>query len=738
MKTKFEITGMGCTACSTSVEKAVKKIEGVANASVSLLTNSMVVFYDENITNDEAIINAVKEAGYGASVEETDDEVRKARGREEFTKTRNRFFISSVACAVLLYFHFAKINKWPLDCALSGYIQLGLAVLLMIINRGFFVRAFKSLIHGSLGMDLLVSVGSLSSFIYSTYLVVTNAETEMYYFESAGMVLTLVTLGKVLESKAKSHTMDALYTLVEMCPSKVTVKRDGEKMTINAKDIKIGDKIAVRTGDRVPADGVVEKGTGCINLAMLTGEELPRDVFPDSEVKAGSLCTDGFFTLVVNKEVNETQLSKMIEEVKASGTKKAGTQRLADKVCAVFVPLVLMISVVTYIIWMLKGALMSEALNYAISVLVISCPCALGLATPCAIMVGIGNAALHGIVVKSPESMEKVVRVNAVTFDKTGTLTKGEPEVVDVVTASGVDADEMMFLAARLESQSNHPYAKAIRSYGLTKHTAFEMMEKEIKDATLSPGGGVEGEVDGIKMFCGNELLMHENGVDISGLEEVVGEMYKAGYGVVYVATNKLLGIIAISDSIRDEARETVTTLKKEGYALYILSGDTSNSAARIGAVLGMEPKSVIVGALPTQKGKVLEGMNKIGHISAFVGDGVNDAYVLQQADIGIAVGSASDVAIEAADFVLMRNNLMDVPYVLKLSRRVLRVILFNLIFAFLYNIVAIPVAAGVFSGIGLHITPAVSAMAMCLSSLLVVMNALSIREKGKKEEKNE
>lgn len=610
---------------------------------------------------------------------------------------------------------------------LSGILQGILSLAVLIINRSFFVKGYKSIIHRAPGMDALVSIGAGISYIYSVFLLITKAEGP-YFFESAAMIFTLVTLGKALEAESKTHTMDAIKELSELLPSKIKVIRDENEIEISAADIIKDDCVIVREKERIPVDGIIIKGKAVIDKSALTGESLPLECFENDEVISGSMVIDGYVVIKAEKVGSETTLYGIIETVKNAALTKTPIERLADKVSGIFVPVVLGISAITFLIWFISERDFYFALKMAINVLVVSCPCALGLATPTAVMAGTGNAALHKILVKSAGALETAKNVTTVVFDKTGTVTEGKLQVTNICCSSEKREDFLLTMAAVLEKGSSHPYAEAIRNRAVDSVSPKEIMNHELTDYSYTEGRGIEGVIDGARYIIGNTQFMKENGFSVSEFEESFNRFAAEGKTILYLAGEKIYGLFAIADEIKKGSLEGIQRIKELGMDVCLLTGDNEKTAKAIGKKLGIE--KVISGVLPNEKHRVIEDLKDKGEIVAMVGDGINDAPALVKADIGIAIGNGTQIAIDSADFILMGNSIESVEYLFRLSKRVNRIIKQNLFWAFFYNVLCIPIAAGALYNIfGISFNPILAAALMSVSSLFVVSNALRLKK---------
>lgn len=740
---QFKVTGMHCAACSARVEKAVLKVPGVTSCAVSLLTNSMGV---EGDADAQTIISAVKQAGYGASV--NGDESQGATGADtglEDTDTpvlKKRLIASIFFLAALMYFSMGHMMwGWPLpkwfeeNHVAMGLLQMILAAIIMIINQHFFINGFKGLINRSPNMDTLVALGSMASFVWSVYVLfaMTGAQAAGdekavmnymmdFYFESAAMILTLITVGKMLEARSKGKTTDALKGLMNLAPKTAVVLIDGEEKTVAVRRVKKGDIFVVRPGENIPVDGCIIEGNSAVNESALTGESIPVDKEVGDMVSAATINQSGYIKCEATRVGEDTTLSQIIKMVSDAAATKAPIAKIADKVSGVFVPVVIVLAIITTIVWLIAGKEAGYALARGISVLVISCPCALGLATPVAIMVGNGVGAKNGILFKTAVSLEETGRVNIVALDKTGTITMGEPKVTDMIPTTGYDDKSLLKLAYSLETKSEHPLAKAVVN---------EAESRNIK----------ADEVDGFKILPGNGLTAQYNGGTITGgsfkfiskqinvsdeIRQKAEELAKEGKTpLLFAQDNKLCGLIAVADTIKEDSPTAVKDLKDMGIRVVMLTGDNERTAKAIGAQAGVD--EVIAGVLPDGKESVIRELMGQGKV-AMVGDGINDAPALTRANIGIAIGAGADIAMDAADVVLMKSRLSDVPAAIRLSRFTLRNIHENLFWAFIYNIIGIPLAAGVWIPIfGWTLNPMFGALAMSLSSFCVVTNALRL-----------
>lgn len=742
---QYNVTGMSCAACSARVEKAVKKVPGVTSCSVSLLTNSMGV---EGTASPAAILSAVQEAGYGASpknasASKTSDASADldALADHETPKLKRRLIASLGFLLVLMYFSMGHMMwGWPLphwfdgNHVAMGLVQLLLAGIVMVINQKFFINGFKGLIHGAPNMDTLVALGSMASFVWSTYALfaMTRAQVDgndalvmhymmEFYFESAAMILTLITVGKMLEARSKGKTTDALKSLMKLAPKTATLVRDGAEVTVAIADVQKGDVFVVRPGENIPVDGVVLEGTSAVNESALTGESIPVDKAVGDKVSAATTNQSGFLRCEATRVGEDTTLAQIIKMVSDAAATKAPIAKIADTVSGFFVPAVISIAVLTTIVWLLLGHELGYALARGISVLVISCPCALGLATPVAIMVGNGLGAKNGILFKTAASLEAAGRTQIVALDKTGTITEGAPRVTDLLPAEGVSETELLTLAAALESRSEHPLAKAV----LADAEAKAITPPEVTDFAALPGNGLAAKLDGMDIYAGNAAFIQTKLTLPAALAQQAEKLAAEGKTPLFFGgAGRLLGVIAVADTIKEDSPEAIRQLQNMGIRVVMLTGDNQRTADAIGRQAGVD--EVIAGVLPDGKEAVIRQLQASGKVT-MVGDGINDAPALTRADTGIAIGAGTDVAIDAADVVLMNSKLSDVPAAIRLSRATLRNIHENLFWAFIYNIIGIPLAAGLFIPFGLTLNPMFGAAAMSLSSFCVVSNALRL-----------
>ena len=756
---QYNVTGMSCAACSARVEKAVSKVDGVTSCSVNLLMNSMGV---EGTASPESIIAAVEAAGYGASLKNAPSAAKAAQKEEikdkETPRMKKRLAASVVFLAVLMYFSMGHMVDLPLpsyfvgDHAAVGLVELLLTVAIMVINQRFFISGFKGLINRAPNMDTLVALGSTAAFAYSVYALfgaikaqtAGDMQTAMsymheYYFESAAMILTLITVGKMLESRSKGKTTDALKGLMELAPKTANIIKDGKEQSVPVERVQKGDIFVVRPGESIPVDGTVIEGTSAVDESALTGESLPVDKQEGSFVSAGTVNRSGFIRCEASRVGEDTTLSQIIKMVADAAATKAPIAKIADKVSAVFVPSVITIAVVTVIGWLIAGRDFGFALARGISVLVISCPCALGLATPVAITVGSGVGARNGILFKTAVSLEEAGKAKTVVLDKTGTVTSGKPVVTDILPAEGTSGKKLLEYAYSLETKSEHPLAGAIN----LKAEESGSTAREVTDFEALPGNGLVAKLDGKELVGGNLGFISERAQVSAQQREAAESLAEQGKTPLFFAYDgKLLGTVAVADTIKEDGAAAIAELHKMGLEVIMLTGDNQRTADAVGKAAGVD--RVIAGVMPDGKEKVVRELSEQGK-TIMVGDGINDAPALTRADTGIAIGAGTDIAIDAADIVLVKSRLGDVPAAIKLSRATLRNIKENLFWAFIYNVIGIPVAAGVFINLfGWQLNPMFAAAAMSLSSFCVVTNALRLNffktgakpEKKTKEEK--
>ena len=749
---QYTVTGMSCAACSSRVEKAVSKVPGVTSCSVSLLTNSMGV---EGTATSAQIIEAVENAGYGASLKGAANEKTgsAAGNNDDFLKDRDtpvlkRRLIASLCFLIpLMYLSMGHMMwNWPLPGFMAdnhvamGLAQLLLTTIVMVINQKFFISGFKGLIHKAPNMDTLVALGSTASYGYSVYalFVMTDAQMRMdmdavmsymheFYFESAAMILTLITVGKMLEAHSKGKTTDALKSLMKLAPKTAVLLRDGKEETVSIEQVKKGDIFIVRPGENIPVDGIVLEGNSAVNEAALTGESIPVDKAPNDTVSAATVNQSGFLKCEASRVGEDTTLSQIIQMVSDAAATKAPIAKIADRVSGVFVPTVITIAVITIVVWLLAGQSVGFALARGISVLVISCPCALGLATPVAIMVGNGMGAKNGIMFKTAVSLEETGKMEIVALDKTGTITSGEPQVTDILPANGVSESELLVLAYILEKKSEHPLAKAITG---RVESEVEQSEREklteVSDFQAVPGNGLSGKIGGTEVLGGNLNYIGQYSEVSEEMKRQAEHLSEQGKTPLFFSQNgTFMGIIAVADVIKEDSPRAVKELQNMGIHVVMLTGDNERTAKAIGAQAGVD--EVIAGVLPEGKESVIRRLKTKGKV-AMVGDGINDAPALTRADMGIAIGAGTDIAIDAADVVLMKSRLSDVPAAIRMSRATLRNIHENLFWAFFYNVIGIPLAAGIWYPLfGLKLNPMFGAAAMSLSSFCVVTNALRL-----------
>ena len=747
---QYTVTGMSCTACSARVEKAVSKVAGVSSCSVSLLTNSMGV---EGSASAAEIIKAVEEAGYGAAVKGSSISggstqiPGSASGQEEMLRDKEtpilkrRLWYSIGFLVVLMYFSMGHMMwNFPVPAALGnnhvamGLIQLLLTIAVMVINQKFFVSGFKSLWHRAPNMDTLVALGSTAAFVYSTYALFAMTDAQMkndhaavmgymheFYFESAAMILTLITVGKMLEARSKGRTTDALKGLMKISPKTAVVVRDGSETKVPVEEVAVGDIFVVRPGESIPVDGIVLEGTSAVNEAALTGESIPVDKQTGDKVSAATVNQSGFIKCRASRVGEDTTLSQIIKMVSDAAATKAPIAKVADKVSGVFVPAVILIALITIFVWLAAGQTIGFALARGISVLVISCPCALGLATPVAIMVGNGVGAKNGIMFKTAVSLEETGKVSIVALDKTGTITNGEPKVTDIIPADGVSEDELIAMAYALEQKSEHPLARAVNEYAkeyfVNKQNKTDFAA-EVSDFKALPGNGLTAVINGRQLYGGNAKFIGERLAIPQDVVRKSQKLAEEGKTPLFFAGDTLVGMIAVADVIKEDSRQAVEELQGMGIHVVMLTGDNEHTANAIGKQAGVD--EVIAEVLPDGKESVIRSLMEKGK-TAMVGDGINDAPALTRANIGIAIGAGTDIAIDAADVVLMKSRLRDVPAAIRLSRQTLKNIHENLFWAFFYNIIGIPLAAGVWIPLfGWQLNPMFGAAAMSLSSFFM------------------
>lgn len=745
MKQRFRVGGMSCAACSAHVEKSVGAVPGVTTVQVNLLAGSMAVEYDETACDSAKIIAAVESGGYTAEVDDGKQQAAPAQGEqvdEALHEMKKRIIVSAVFMVVLMYFSMGEMVGLPLPsyaAGMNGMFALALTELVLtlpivIINRKYYINGFKTLLHRAPTMDALIAVGSGAALVYGIYALVRigtaptpeAAHSFMHdlYFESAGMILTLVTLGKFFEARAKRKTGEAIAALMDLRPKMATVIRGGQTIEVPIELVKVGDLVVVRGGQSVPVDGVITEGSAFLDESAITGESMPVERYAGGTVIGATVSKSGYFVMRASRVGDDTTLSQIIRLVEEAGASKAPIAKLADKVAGVFVPVVMAIALVTAVIWLIAGETPSFALTRAISVLVISCPCALGLATPVAIMVGTGVGAKNGVLFQSAEALENLHNVTSVIMDKTGTVTEGRPVVTDVQT-NGIEKDELLSLALSLEKRSDHPLADAIVRYAHEQNA----VERNVSDFEMVEGQGIRASVEGVPCMAGNERMLLASGLAVPGsMKELSAKFAAAGKTPLFFAANrKVAGVFAVADILKPTSRAAVQTLEKMNIEVTLLTGDNKKTAAAIASELGV--REVIAEVLPQDKERIVREKQAAGRKVAMVGDGINDAPALARADVGIAIGAGTDVAISSADVVLMKSDLMDAVDAIRLSRQTIRNIRQNLFWAFFYNCIGIPIAAGaLWVPFGIKLSPMIGAAAMSLSSVCVVSNALRLR----------
>jgi len=763
MKQKFDITGMTCSACVAHVQRAAAKVQGVISAEVSLLTNTMDAEFDEAVTSAEEIIAAVKKGGYGASVHNATpakgaENTAQVQADEASRAAKHRLIASLILLGILMYVAMHHMLPAPAfmhhlfggveNSVVFAFTQLLILLPILYLNRQYYISGFSKLFHGAPNMDTLIAVGSGSALAYGIFAIFRMAWALGHgqpdiaarymsdlYFEASGMILTLISLGKFLEARSRGKTTEAISKLMDLSPKTATLLRDGQEVEIPAEDIAVGDILVVRAGQAIPADGTIVEGHGAIDASALTGESVPEEKTVGDTVAAACINQAGYFHMRADKVGQDTAISGIIALVEQSANSKAPISKLADRIAGIFVPVVMSISAVTLALWLIFGQGFEFAFNCAIAVLVISCPCALGLATPVAIMAATGAGASHGILIKSAEAIEHLAKVDTVVLDKTGTLTEGKPRVTDVY-AVGMDREALLHIAASLEKPSEHPLASAVLTYA---------EEQAISPAPVAgfgvvPGKGVMGEVAGKTCLGGNAAFLAEQGIDTSALQAQAAAYAEQGKTPLFFAADgKAAGIIAAADQPKDTSREAIAKLKEMGIHAIMLTGDNARTAAAVQQQLGME--EVIADVLPDGKHAVIADLRSKGRVVAMVGDGINDAPALTEADVGMAVGAGTDIAIESAQVVLIKNDIRDAVAAIALGRKTMRIIRQNLFWAFFYNVIGIPVAAGaLWPAFGLKLSPMLGSAAMSCSSVFVVSNALRLRwregRKGKAAKK--
>lgn len=753
-KEKFNIQGMTCSSCSSHIEKAVKDINGIKNVNVNLLSNNMIVEYDEKILNNKKIINTVIEVGYNAKIADENNnkkENNKINNSDNIKSMKKRLIISIcfliplmyIAMNSMLYNHLkipipTIINKLfnGIENAISfSFTQILLLIPIIYVNRNYFIVGFKRLIKRTPNMDSLIALGSSAAIIYGIFAIymigygyghneisIVEKYSKDLYFESAGTILTLITLGKYLETKAKGKTSEAISKLINLAPKTAIVIRNNKEIEINLEEILVDDIIIIKPGSSIAVDGIIIEGNSSIDQSSITGESIPVEKQVGDTVFSGTINKNGYFKMKATKVGKDTTLSQIIKLVEEASNSKAPIAKLADKVSGIFVPVVLMIAIISTIFWLINGQSFEFALSIGISILVISCPCALGLATPVAIMVGTGKGAQNGIIIKSAESLEILHQVNTVVLDKTGTITEGKPKVTDIISI--IEEKELLKIAGSLEKNSEHPLAEAIIEN--IKEKEVELLE--VDEFTSVSGRGIKATINGTKYFGGNINFMKENNINIENIINKSEELLKQGKTVLYFSDeNNIIGIIAVADTIKDTSYKAIKELKRNNIEVVMLTGDNKIVAETIGNKLEID--KIISEVLPQEKQIKIETLQKQGKKVVFVGDGINDSPALAKADVGLAIGSGNDIAIESADIVLMKDNLLDVVTAIKLSKSVIKNIKMNLFWAFFYNSIGIPIAAGIFYlNLGFKLSPMIGAAAMSLSSVCVVLNALRLK----------
>lgn len=737
MTEQFAVTGMTCAACSAHVEKAVSRLSGVQSAPVNLMLGSMTVTYDEKAVAESDIIAAVKAAGYGASPASQTDQGQLRRDQDAALRRRKKHLIWSVVFLVpLFYLSMGHMMGLPLPQVLHMHplllacLQLALVIPILILNRNYFTVGFSRLVKLSPNMDSLVAVGAAAGLVYSLIemgLLAAGQVSGMpdLYFESAGMILTLVTVGKYLEERSRGKTTGAISALLALAPESAMVRRQGQELTIPTEEIVAGDTVIVRQGGRIPVDGVITDGHAAVDESAITGESLPVEKVPGDAVTSATVTSSGYLELRATRVGGDTTLSQIIRLMEEAASSKASISRLADRISGIFVPAVMAISLTAALLWAFVGGMdVHFCLSIAIAVLVISCPCALGLATPVAIMVGTGQAAQQGILIKSAESLELLHKVQTVVLDKTGTVTMGQPRVTDILCASGVTEEELLCVAASAEKPSEHPLAHAIVEESQARHIPL----CPVSGFRSVPGGGIQATLSGEAVLAGNAGYLAQNGVSLAAMEADAHRLAEDGKTPLFFAeSGHLLGCIAVADVVKPDSAKAIAALRRMGRRVVLLTGDNQRTANAIARQIGVD--QVIAQVLPQDKAKCVAQLQQQGQRVAMVGDGVNDAPALAQADVGLAIGAGTDIAIESADVVLMKSSLLDIPAAMDLSRAVLRNIKQNLFWAFFYNSIGIPVAAGVlYPALHLTLNPMLAAAAMSLSSVCVVSNALRLR----------
>lgn len=752
-KEQFDITGMTCSACSARVEKSVAKLDGVQEVAVNLLKNSMVASYDETILNTDQIVQAVVKSGYGA-FPKAENKVQTKSGtqapakdiaKEEYQNMKRRLIISMVFAIPLFYISMGHMMGWPLPGFLLGmenamsfaFTQFLLLLPVVFVNFKYYRMGYKTLFHGAPNMDSLIAIGSSAAIVYGIYAIykigyglghgdmaVVHSFTMDLYFESAGMILALITLGKFFEARAKGKTSDAITKLMNLAPKTATVLRNGREQEIPVEEVALGEILIVKAGESIPVDGILTEGSSSIDESALTGESIPVEKQAGDKVIGATINKSGYFKMQATKVGDDTTLAQIVRLVDEATSSKAPIAKLADKVSGIFVPVVILIAVAATVCWLIAGQSFEFALSIGISILVISCPCALGLATPTAIMVGTGKGAANGILLKSAEALETAHGIDTVVLDKTGTITKGQPAVTDMAAVNGTDETGLLQVAASLEKLSEHPLAEAIVSEAESRNIPFLL----VKNFRQIPGQGIIGEIDGQKCYAGNRRMLEENHIEGGKLMALGDEMANEGKTPLFFARgNQLMGAIGVADVVKPTSKQAIDELKQMGIETIMLTGDNARTAEAIKCQVGVS--RVVAEVMPQDKEREVRTLQDAGKRVAMVGDGINDAPALARADVGIAIGAGTDVAIESADIVLMKSDLLDAVTAIQLSKAVIRNIKENLFWAFFYNVIGIPVAAGIFfTAFGWKLSPMIGAFAMSFSSVFVVSNALRLR----------
>lgn len=752
MQKKFTVTGMSCSACAAAVERSVKKIDGVQSVNVNLLAQSMIVDFDANVTNVAAIIQAVEQAGYGAyeqvtmsAASQKEDSQPVNPAAQEALELKHRLIVSFVFLIPLMYIAMGHMLHLPLPRWLDGtenavtfaFLQFLLTLPIVYVNRKYYQAGFKSLRKRNPNMDSLIAIGSAAAILYGIIAIFRigyglghheHAIVHQYmmdlYFETGAMILTLITLGKFLEARSKGRTSQAIAKLLDLAPNRAVVIRNEQEMEVPVEEIVVGDVVVIRPGQKIPVDGVIIEGSCIIDQSALTGESIPIEKTVGDRVISATINKSGFIKFKAEKVGNETTLAQIVQLVEAAATSKAPIARLADRISGIFVPVVMIIAAAAAGIWLLLGAAPEFALSVGIAVLVISCPCALGLATPVAIMVGTGQGALHGILIKSAEALEIAHTVDTVVLDKTGTITEGKPRVTDVITAPGVIENELLTIAASIEKPSEHPLAEAL----MEKAHSLELALKPTSDFSAITGKGIVATIDGVQYIAGNVAMMEEFAIPTADWQQHLDALAEAGKTpLLFASQERVLGIVAVADVIKPTSQAAIDEFKAMGIDVVMLTGDNRKTAEAIRKQLGLN--QVIAEVMPQDKESTIRALQAQGKRVAMIGDGINDAPALVRADVGIAIGAGTDIAIESADVVLMRNDLLDAVAAIQLSKATLRNIKQNLFWAFFYNSLGIPLAAGVFyTLLGWKLSPMIGAATMSLSSVFVVTNALRLK----------